>query len=394
MKTRRKRYDYKTLYKERQYGIFWYDWLWRILRPLLIGASVLVLTGGILVTLWNAAGERFWFPVDRRDTSPVTFTVESGSSLTKVASDLEEQGLIRSHAVLRYLMDFRGLSQKVQAGTYTLSRSMTLEEIIERLASGDGRALTTDITIIPGWNVYDVAAYLKDIGIAASREEVYAACNDAETFGGYYFVQEVLATGTAPQRTYLLEGYLAPDTYEIYTASSLETVLRKLLSQFEVVYTSAMHERTAELGMTVDQVITLASMIELEAKTDDFARVSAVFHNRLRLGMNLGSDVTVQYATGSRKMSLGSEELGAQSPYNTYLVPGLPVGPVCNPSKAAIMAALYPDEEFISEQYLYFCSTTPEEGTLVFSKTLEEHEANVRIYRPLWERYDEERGVR
>ena len=102
--------------------------------------------------------------------------------------------------------------------------------------------------------------------------------------------------------------------------------------------------------------------------------------------MTLGSDVTVQYATHSEKMALTSEETGVDSPYNTYINPGLPVGPICSPSKAAITAALYPDETFVNEKYLYFCSTSPEEGTLYFSKTLEEHEAAVAIYRPLWER--------
>ena len=92
-------------------------------------------------------------------------------------------------------------------------------------------------------------------------------------------------------------------------------------------------------------------------------------------------------------MALTDAELSIASPYNTYLNQGLPVGPICSPSKAAIQAALYPDETFLSEGYLYFCSTSPEEGTLVFARTLEEHEKNVAIYSPLWEQYDAERGV-
>lgn len=387
------RYNRKMLQEEREYGFFWYDWLWKLLRPLLVGAAACVLVGGILLTGWQKLGERFFFPADRNDSAPVEFVVESGSSLSSVAAGLYRQGLIRNAAVLKYYMDFQGMSQKVQTGVYTLSRSMSLQEISQRLTAGDGNPITMKITIIPGWDVEDIAEYLARLGVAESEQAVYDACNDAQTYGAYYYIADILSGGTAQQRLYLLEGYLAPDTYEIYTTATLDNVLRKLLSQVETVYDASCHERAAELGMTMDQVITLASMIEKEAKAEDFARVSAVFHNRLKLGMTLGSDVTVQYATRSDKMALTGAETGVDSPYNTYKNAGLPIGPVCSPSKAAITAALYPDDEFVTEQYLYFCSTSPEEGTLQFSKTLEEHEKAVALYRPLWEAYDRERGL-
>lgn len=375
------------------YGFFWYDWLWKLSRPLLVGLAACVLVGGVLLTGWQALGEKFFFPVDENDQTPVEFIVESGSSLTSVTQKLYEQGLVRNAAVLKYYMDFQGMSQKVQTGEYTLTRAMTLREISQQLTAGDGNPITMNITIIPGWDVEDIAAYLTRLGVASSEQAVYDLCNDAETFGAYYYIADVLATEDVQERTYLLEGYLAPDTYEIYTTATLDSVIKKLLSQVESVYDASCHDRAQELGMTMDEVITLASMIEKEAKTEDFAKVSAVFHNRLAEGMTLGSDVTVQYATHSEKMALTSEETGVDSPYNTYINPGLPVGPICSPSKAAITAALYPDETFVNEKYLYFCSTSPEEGTLYFSKTLEEHEAAVAIYRPLWEAYDQERGI-
>ena len=122
-------------------------------------------------------------------------------------------------------------------------------------------------------------------------------------------------------------------------------------------------------------------------------KVSAVFHNRLKQGIKLGSDVTIHYVTGLRKMALGQDDLKVQSLYNTYMYSGLPLGPVCNPSPAAITAALYPDETYLAENYLYFCSKNPESGELHFSKTLAEHEAAVAIYAPLWEAYDASRGI-
>ena len=152
-------------------------------------------------------------------------------------------------------------------------------------------------------------------------------------------------------------------------------------------------ERADAMGMTMDQVITLASLIQKEAKDEDFAKTSAVFHNRLKKNMKLQSDVTIHYVTGLRKMSLDNNDLALNSPYNTYQVTGLPLGPICNPSAKAIEAALYPDETFVAEGYLYFCAKDPESGELHFSRTLAEHEQAVSIYAPLWKQYDADRGI-
>ena len=130
-----------------------------------------------------------------------------------------------------------------------------------------------------------------------------------------------------------------------------------------------------------------------EAKKADFAKVSAVFHNRLEQNMKLESDPTIHYVTGERRMSLRSSDLAVSSPYNTYRVNGLPAGPICNPSPEAINAALYPDESYVAEDYLFFCSKNPESGELHFSRTLSEHERAVEIYVPLWQAYDAERGM-
>ncbi|MGI5885436.1 MAG: endolytic transglycosylase MltG, partial [Candidatus Spyradocola sp.] len=182
---------------------------------------------------------------------------------------------------------------------------------------------------------------------------------------------------------------LYPDTYEIYVDSSEETVIGKMLDRMNVIYGVAYRTRAEELGMDMDEVITLASMIEKEGKADTFDKVSAVFHNRLDQGMALGSDVTVQYALGVRRLVLTQEELAVDSAYNTYVHTGLPVGAICNPGNAAIEAALYPDSDYVEEGYLYFVLTDPETGELAFTKTLEEHDAIVEQYRPLWEAYDQ-----
>ena len=385
-------YTPESLRKEREYGLFWYSWLWTALRPLLLALCVFLVVAGVVMGAWNWVDRHYFAPVDAKDDTEIDFVVASGSSLTRVANNLESAGLIQNRTVFKYYADFLGYGQKIQSGEYKVRRSMGMREIMDLLTTGDGNPITRNITIIPGWTVTDIAKYLKDQGVIADEASFLSLCRTGRDYAAYYYISDVLATSGASSRLYVLEGYLAPDTYEIYTSATADDVIRKLLSQTEAVFKTEYHDRADELGMTMDQVITLASMIEKEAKTADFAKVSAVFHNRIRKGMNLGSDVTVKYASGVARMALTQEDLSVQSPYNTYLFQGLPIGPICSPSAAAIRAALYPDEQFIADQYLYFCSKDPDTGELYFSRTLKEHELAVSIYAPLWQAYDREQG--
>lgn len=383
----------RELIESRRYGFFWYDWIWRVLRPILVFVCSFVIICGLVYTGWQKVDEMFFAPTDSQNQEVVSFSVKSGSSLSAVSKNLEAAGLIHNHTVFKYMADFMGMGQKIQSGDYELTRAMSATEILDQLISGDGKPLTTRITIIPGWTVEDIAHYLVEIKVLSSADEFLSLCKSGEAYNGYYFIEEVMKTGTVSQRKYALEGYLSPNTYEIYTSSSADTLIKRLLTQTEAAYLSGYDERAQELGLTMDEVFTLASMIEKEAKTSDFAKVSAVFHNRLKAGMTLGSDVTVKYASGSQKMSLNDSDLAVDSPYNTYTHKGLPVGPICNPSMDAVVAALYPDEQYVAQKYLYFCSAEPESGKLVFSKTLEEHNKAVSYYRQYWEEYDKSRGL-
>ena len=383
----------RELIESRRYGFFWYDWIWRVLRPILVFVCSFVIICGLVYTGWQKVDEMFFAPTDSQNQEVVSSSVKSGRSLSAVSKNLEAAGLIHNHTVFKYMADFMGMGQKIQSGDYELTRAMSATEILDQLISGDGKPLTMKITIIPGWTVEDVANYLVEIKVLSSADESLSLCKSGEAYNGYYFIEEVMKTGTVSRRKYALEGYLSPNTYEIYTSSSADTLIKRLLTQTEAAYLSGYDERAQELGLTMDEVFTLASMIEKEAKTSDFAKVSAVFHNRLKAGMTLGSDVTVKYASGSQKMSLNDSDLAVDSPYNTYTHKGLPVGPICNPSMDAVVAALYPDEQYVAQKYLYFCSAEPESGKLVFSKTLEEHNKAVSYYRQYWEEYDKSRGL-
>ena len=393
-KEKEKRYTYRSMQDEREYGLYWYSGLWIILRPVLVGLTVLVLVIGIGMTVWGKLYGSFLAPVDQQDPQEYTFEINSGESLNRVATNLESAGLIRNKSIFKYYCDFAGMSQKIQVGSYTLKKDMEMTEIAGMLTTGDGNPLVRNITLIPGETIEDFAEKLVRTGVLESSEAFLSACRDGKAYREYYYIEDVLTSGQPEKRKYVLEGYLSPNTYEVYVSATEDEIIRKLLSQTEAVFTVENQERAEELKMTMDQVLTLASLIEKEAKESDFARVSAVFHNRLDEGMKLESDVTIHYITGVRKMSLKESDLTVDSPYNTYRVTGLPLGPICNPSPAAIRAALYPDESMRNEKYLYFCAKEPESGELYFSKTLDQHRRAVEIYAPYWEKYDQDRGIR
>ncbi len=390
---RNREYDHETLRDEREYGFYWYSGIWRILRPVLIGLASLLIVFGVVSGVYSAIDEHFLSPVDPTDQTEIAFSVASGNSLTRVANNLEQQGLIKSRTFFKYYCDFAGLGQKIQAGDYLIQKSMNMFEIADLLTTGDGQPITTDITIIPGTTVEVIAQALKEKGIFEDTAEFLSICKTGEGVKDYYFIADELSAKDVDQRRYLLEGYLSPNTYEVYTNAKPIDIIKKLLAQTDKVFSAEWQARAGELDMTMDEVLTLASMIEKEAKKADFAKVSAVFHNRLKEGMRLESDPTVHYVTGERRMALRSSDMAVESPYNTYRVSGLPLGPICNPSPEAINAALYPDESYVAEKYLYFCSKDPNTGELHFSRTLEEHERAAEIYAPLWKAYDAERGM-
>ena len=386
-------YTYKSMRDEREYGLYWYSGLWNLLRPLLVALGSLVLVIGLGAGIWNHLYGTYVAPVEAGSTEEVPFTVSSGESLTRVANHLEADGLVRNATVFKYYCDFSGFGQKIQAGNYLLTRGMDIQELADQLTRGDGNPLVRNITMIPGWTVENFAQRLVESGVLESTDTFLALCRTGENFRDYYYIADVLATGNVSQRRYVLEGYLAADTYEVYTSATEEDLIRKLLSQTERAFPADEQDRAEEMGFTMDQILTLASLIEKEAGEKDFARVSAVFHNRLKAGMKLESDVTVHYVTGIPKMALGQSDLAVSSAYNTYQVSGLPVGPICAPSQAAIVAALYPDETYVAENYLYFCAKEPDSGELYFSRTLQEHEQAVAVYAPLWQAWDEARGI-
>ncbi|MDR2504918.1 MAG: endolytic transglycosylase MltG, partial [Oscillospiraceae bacterium] len=187
-KKNRVEWDPQSVREDRSYGFFWYDWLWRLVRPFIILiTSAIILIGGIAFA-YNKVYENYLMPIDVNDNNPVAFFIESGSSLTTVARKLEEEGFVRNRSVIKYLMDFQGLGSKIKAGEYTLSHSMTLSDIIGILTTGEGKAPTRMITVIPGWKIETIAKSFAEQGIISSEQEFLDACRTGEIYNDYYYV--------------------------------------------------------------------------------------------------------------------------------------------------------------------------------------------------------------
>ena len=364
---------------------------WHYTRPIATWLLSIGLVAVIAIVAVRFVLSHYISAVDPDDPTPYEVVIPQNASAGQIANLLyhacgeDERGLIASSASFKVYVDFVGKANSLKAGTYRLSKNMTIAEIVDVLTEGNPTRRTTRLVVIEGRTIEDIAKSLRESDtITTDAEAFLALCRDAEAFSKYPFIAEIANAG---ERRYALEGYLFPDTYEIYADSTPEEILDRMLTHYYEIYTGEWVARAEDLGMTRDEIMTLASIIEREASTEeDMYRVSAVFHNRLKEGMKLESCATLNYITGLDRYVFTRDEMAIDSPYNTYRYAGLPIGPISNPGAAAIRAALYPDEEFLSEGYLYFCNANPKETrALVFARTYEEHQENVEKYRQYWD---------
>jgi len=295
------------------------------------------------------------------DRTEASFVVKRGTRLGAIAHLLKREHRVRSEYLFLVcsLLLHRG---RVIAGEYELSDHMSTLDIAKKMADGDRKVYT--LRIVEGYNIYAISDVIEKAGIMDSGAFLRLA-NNAD------FLRRLGIPSDS------LEGYLAPDTYFYSREVDVNELLEKIVQRtLRFLDREDMRLRMQELGMDTFQVISFASIIEKEAKLEGEKRlISAVFHNRLRLGMSLDADPTVIYGRrGDFKRDLTRADLATDTPYNTYRLKGLPKGPICSPSRSSIVAALYPD----ASDVLYFVSRN--DGTHVFSKTLEEHSRFVAFY--------------
>jgi len=290
-----------------------------------------------------------YFPLVENSTIQKIINIPSGTNAKEIVHILEKNEIIRKNNYLFIiLIKLSKLEDKLKFGEYNLSPSLNMLQILNKLARGE--IVVYKITIPEGYTSIQIAELL-------DKKEIV----EKESF---------LKLVKYGEKSW--EGYLFPDTYEVPKKYGAENMFKLILSNYEqVAVDNKLINKAEQTGFTMDEIITLASIIEKEAKfAEEKRQISSVFHNRLKSGMKLQSCATIQYILGKPKEKLEESDLEIESPYNTYLYKGLPPGPICNPGIDSIIAALEP----ANEDYLYF--VLGDNGRHIFSKTYEEHLKN------------------
>jgi len=297
-------------------------------------------------------------PADKEGT-PQVFIVKEGASLKEVAGELEKRGLLTNKTLFVLWTRAKGFGKDIRAGEYSLSPAMPPVQLLEILRKGIG--ILYPITIPEGFTRDQIAEVLAAKGIA-EKKEFLKLTEDRGLLSQYGI--------SGPS----FEGFLFPDTYHFSRGTSTLTVLDTMVKRFRQAV-APLAEKAQSMGMTLEDVVTLASIVEKETgRPEERPLIASVFLNRLRLGMRLESDPTVIYGMENFDGDLKKRDLSEKSPYNTYVIHGLTPGPIANPGLESIRAVIEPART----DYLYFVSRN--DGSHHFSKTLAEHNRAVEIY--------------
>ena len=316
-----------------------------------------------------------------------TIEVTAGESVKEIANNLKRADLIRNPMAFELYARINNLHAKLKAGKYSFRKTMSARAIAKQLVNGVVSSDVFNLTILPGTNLLGdkgksqtgIIHQFRTLGY--SEEEINQALTkhyDNPVLKGLYADENKLSNPDIPAKL-ALEGYLYGETYQFYNHEKLENVITTILNQFnDVVVSNQLEEKFKARGFTLREGITLASIIQKEARTEDMPGVSMVFQNRLKQGIALGSDVTATYAadiTGiDRTNATNADILAVNSLYNTRKFPGLPPGPIAVPSKAALLAVAEPDSSKTS--MLYFL--TGDDGLMYYSSTDAEHNQKIR----------------
>lgn len=301
------------------------------------------------------------------DKESVTITIGENPNSHSVAQTLKENHIIKYPWLFELMSNIKGADGKYYSDEFEIHKGSGYNLLINGLTYAD-RYRTTDITIPEGSTLKEITNIVAETGYITA-EDFTAALNESYD---YDFLQDI-------DRENPLEGYLFPDTYNISNQMSGSDIVKLMLDRFEQIFTDEYRAAAQEAGYDMDEIVTLASIIEAEAGSDaDRPLVSSVFHNRLDSTTYpyLESCATVQYILGERKPILSNSDIQIDSPYNTYINKGLPIGPICSPGKASIEAALYPADT----DYYFFQSDA--DGKIYYSETYSEHEQIMNEIQP------------
>ncbi len=291
----------------------------------------------------SSAGKDYVLGTNSSETvEEISFTIPSGATTRDIADILYEKGLIGSKLLFRIKSKSGGFDGTYMQGDYTIALGTDYEEIMTILQSGKVFQESLKVTIPEGYTTVQIAEEAEKAGICSAADFIEEANNGSFD---YAFINDL------PDREYRLEGYLFPDTYFISKDGGAKELIEKMLGRFDEIYNEFVKENAEKSNYSMDQLITIASIIESEIMAADERNIaSGVIYNRLDMGMKLQMDATVQYAQGSRKEVVTYDDLSIDSPYNTYKITGLPLGPISNPGKASLIAAVTPEDH----DYLYY----------------------------------------
>lgn len=335
--------------------------------------KVLVGIGTVVVLCIAAAGiaymilsARMETPFSQTAASERIFIVEKGDNTKTIAVRLEQEGFIADAFLFEFYAWNSRLSHALQAGKYLLSASLSPKNIADKIARGDVARDTISITIPEGFTMRDIEDRLRGAGLFKNETKQFAELTIGDFQKKYPFLFD------APAHA-LLEGYLFPDTYKFEKDVSINAVAERMLDNFGRKMDVTLRGEITRQGKSISNIVTMASIIQKEViTTEDMKMVSGVLWHRIAIDMPLQVDASVSYALN--KNDLTRDNLMINSPYNTYLYKGLPKGPVGNPGKEALLAAIYPTQS----DYLFYLSKPTKET--VFSRTLKEHNAAVAKY--------------
>ena len=330
---------------------------------IIILLALILIGGGVGYSYLNSIKG----PLTSGSEELVTIEIPSGSSTEDIGNILVENKIIKSTFGFKVFSRLNEYDGKYIAGNYVVSPGMTTEEICETICNG--RITAMIFTIPEGYTLSDITDILVANGYV--NRDTFEAYLENGNFTDYDFLKY------AQPGKNRLEGFLFPSTYSLPPNSTEEDIIRAMLDKFGEEFTADMKKQGEDLGYNLNEILTIASIIEKETPVDsDRPLVSSVIYNRLDIGMYLGMDSTVLYSLGEHKQNLTYDDTSVDSPYNTYINFGLPPGPICCPGKASLEAALNPAET----DYIYFVVSPNGDGTSNFSDNYEQFEKDKEAY--------------
>ena len=339
----------------------------RGIHPVLVIVLVLVLA--IVLGIGIFVGSIYMAYTSEGTTGgkEVTFEVKQGEGLKVIAENLKKQGLIKNKIAFILKAKDMGVDSKLRYGTFVLNEGAGIETLLNQLTSGGAQKDTKSFTIPEGYSIEKMAVKLEEDGICSAADFLAAVEQDYE----YSFLESIPDNADIKYR---LQGFLYPDTYSIYDDATAEDVVRLMLEQFGKKFDEGMQAKVAQLGKTIFEVVTEASIVEREAQLhEERAMIAGVLMNRLEIDMPLQMCPTVLYPLTDGMYDVTTvtyADTEIDSPYNTYQNPGLPVGPICSPGIACLEAVLDPAEH---DYLFYHTDETKKDGSHIFTKTYNEH---------------------